>query len=271
MLISGSIGVIILNKDDNNIILLSDEHSNDIYCNNFSNSKFISDYLFENSKYNTVLLEEIPRDGFSLEELFPNTKHTQQLKNLYLDDKTDIIGIDIRPYLIPFSFETLNINKDNKNTLMKNYIKLVDEFISKNGDLYNNKFKLINKLENSIPEIKNHFQIIKRKYNNFKDKLDLELPIEIYYNNHIELLYDFNEICDSIMELYTILLALNNKTTIIHTGLYHSSNMVSLLVNLYEYRIKYNYGTNKYPPVNEEKITSCIYIPDNFNNFGFKN
>jgi hypothetical protein len=77
MFISGSIGYIHLKNVDNQILLLSDNHSSKKYCTR--NSQFVSDWLL--TKNSKVLLEEVPRDeGSELLELWETSKHIQKLK-----------------------------------------------------------------------------------------------------------------------------------------------------------------------------------------------
>lgn len=66
--INGSIGYIYLKNVDNQILLLSDNHSSTNYCT-IVNSQFISDWLL--TKNSKVLLEEVPRiEGSKLLELW---------------------------------------------------------------------------------------------------------------------------------------------------------------------------------------------------------
>ena len=86
MLISGSIGITLLKKNNKIIVLLADDHSNSSYCDNKGLDKHqdIKNYLEkELKKENKILLEEVPRDGFELEELWPESEHTQDLKTYF--------------------------------------------------------------------------------------------------------------------------------------------------------------------------------------------
>ena len=110
--INGSIGYIYLKNFENQILLLSDNHSSENYCTiHKNNSKFISDWL--STKNSKVLLEEVPRmKGSELLELW-SSKHIQKLKDLYLKQKLNenqIEGVDIRPLLIPFSLIVCKVN-----------------------------------------------------------------------------------------------------------------------------------------------------------------
>ena len=141
MKISGSIGVTILKNKDKIIILLADDHSNSNYCDNegFKNHQNIKDYLEDElSEGNQILLEEVPRDGFLLEELWPESPHTQSLKNFFLEDK-GVTGIDIRPYLLPFSIDVIDSKEELKKVRMIDYIDKLDEFFNVKGKYFETK------------------------------------------------------------------------------------------------------------------------------------
>ena len=152
MFISGTIGVTILKKNDKIIIILADDHSNSSYCDNTNkNHKSIKEYLENELNIgDQILLEEVPRDGFDLHELWPESPYTQELKEYFLSENK-INGIDIRPYIIPFSYDLLESNNKLESYSMQEYIKLLDELFNLKGKLYN---KVILKNLNSL-QIKN--------------------------------------------------------------------------------------------------------------------
>ena len=144
MLISGNIGITILENNNKIIILLADDHSNTKYCdsNSLDYHIDIKDFLKKAlDSEQQILLEEIPRDGFNLQELWPNSPHTQNLKTLFLDN-IDINGIDIRPYLIPFSWENLetDTSPELRNYSIIKYINKLNEFFKLEGNFYNKIF-----------------------------------------------------------------------------------------------------------------------------------
>ena len=113
--IYGAIGYTILANNDKLIMIMSDMHDELQSCkNNISISKWFEDKIM---KGNTeILLEEVDRiDGSELNELWPDSKHTQELKQLFLNKVKVIKPVDIRPFMIKYSWELSNDEKVNKN------------------------------------------------------------------------------------------------------------------------------------------------------------
>ena len=125
MYLSGSVGYTLLEKDNKFIFLLADIHDGVNYCK--QNSVMIASYLDKISNNNVVLLEEIIENNFKLEDLWPTSKHTKELKKLN-NDNDKIIPIDIRPMLIPFSWELVENNNKLGKMILLEYIKLLDDF-----------------------------------------------------------------------------------------------------------------------------------------------
>jgi hypothetical protein len=124
--ISGAVGYTLLRKNNKIILVLADIHSKLIYCKNGINI----DTWFNKIKNNTQLvIEEVPREGASLHELWTESYHTQSLKNFVLEEKytgknklykNNIELMDIRPYLKAFSWEIYqDKNLSFSNTLNK--------------------------------------------------------------------------------------------------------------------------------------------------------
>ena len=271
MQISGSIGITILKNEDKIIVLLADDHSNSSYCNNDLNHQSIKEYLEHHlEKGNQVLLEEVPRDGFELQELWPESPHTQSLKNFFLDDD-QVTGIDIRPYLIPFSFDTLDTNKKFQQIKMKNYIKKLDDFFNLRGKYYEKVFKSC--VDNVI--LKNsglgkNLKFLLEKFKKIKNKVELEDKIiKNYYENDSQLIEDISKLCDEIMEFSTLLRSFSSRNkSIIHAGLFHSYNMLEWLKKEYGFEVIYQDGINDYNKIASENYNSCIKLPNEL--FGFK-
>jgi hypothetical protein len=121
--IYGAVGYTILKHPTTGkfIIIFADRHDNLNTCDdNISMAKWMKNNMDEY----VVLLEEVPRIGVKLSELWPASIHTQDLKNLFLKHPKYIIGFDIRHLLMLFSWETINDN--NKNILLYDYIKTID-------------------------------------------------------------------------------------------------------------------------------------------------
>lgn len=268
MYISGGIGISILKKDNKIILLIADDHSNKIYCNSSikkldsSNHINIKDFLSNEIRIGTdVLLEEVPREETILEELWPNSPHTQSLKDLFLsNDKVN--PLDIRVYLLPFSWELIEEDKKLGNFLLIDYLNLLTQFFNLKGKFYQNIFEptyklllLENKgLGNSLLNLKKRFNVILEfaKSNN--------KPLSYFFNNNKTVLEQIYDLVDTIMEFYVILNCLtHNKKSIVHTGLYHSSRILNQLENIYGFKVIYKNGQNDMNITKELK--SCIYVP----------
>ena len=166
--ISGSIGYSYLSNGKIKVLILSDMHSKLPYCNN-NEGIFVSDWL--NKKYKSkVLLEEVPRTGTVLKELWPESPHTQKLKNLYLNSRV-IDGIDIRPFLIPFSWELFldnQIDKIKKDELSKvkliEYLSIISKFFSLKHDYFiKNLGKIYTKEFLNYNDLGKHFLKLKEE------------------------------------------------------------------------------------------------------------
>ena len=81
--IYGTIGYTVLkNPNTNNkIIILADMHDKLPECVNQTN---ISNWFESKINSSKILLEEVPRDNVTLHELWSESPHTQNLKNLFL-------------------------------------------------------------------------------------------------------------------------------------------------------------------------------------------
>jgi hypothetical protein len=161
------------------ILILSDIHSKLKYCNNFIN---ISEWFSKNMNKINILLEEVSREDFNLGELWSESDHTIELKNLFLNNQKNISDIDIRPYLIPFSWE-IEI-KENDDIFLYKYLENLNEF------LYFKKYKIYKKIDNVYKSkyLKNsplgiHFNVIKNK---FKEFLNNNAPLLNYKINFIK-------------------------------------------------------------------------------------
>jgi hypothetical protein len=270
--INGGIGYVFLKKDLDKILVFSDMHSSLPYCE--SNSIFISDWL--NKKYTSkVLLEEVPRQGTKLKELWSGSEHTQKLKNLYLNNNI-IDGVDIRPFIIPYSWELLidsSIDKYKKeilgNTTLKDFLKLINDFyklkhnyfIKNLGYVYTKDF-----LKKSL--LGKHFMIIKKETSNFvnKNKDKLSQTINSILNNKIEILEKINDLISFIMEWYIIARIFKGKNDgkhkfIIHAGLAHTNNINLLLVKIYGFEEVQKDGINDMES-SDEYTNGCLKLPN---------
>lgn len=266
--IYGTIGYTYLtnNNNVNNIILLSDMHDKLEKCNDYIK---ISDWLKKKIKSSIILLEEVDREENSnLKELWTLAEHTQELKNIYLENNKIIEPIDIRPLLILFNWELCeNNNKDYNNYELYKYLDLIDTFfclkneycIKKLKEKYTVDYLKLNNLGKHFLKIKNEYYIFLKKYKNY-----LYYTIYYLYNNNILILENINDILNNIMEWYicAMINIYTNKSIIIHTGLYHSEKVLNLLKEYYNYNIINNSGINNLSLINTIN-KGCISISNN--------
>ena len=223
------------------------------YCNEpFIN---ISEWLKTKFNSSEILLEEIDRNTiYQLESLWNSSTHTNQLKNLFLNNSNIIHPIDIRLQLIPFSWELLETYIIN--ITLKKYLTILDE-------LFNNNIKNKNKNKKLIK----HFNLIKDEYYKFKLKINIYLDNQLndIFINNIIILKSINTLLDNIMEWFTIakMYKLDNNNNIIHVGLYHSERIINLLIKLYKYKLVSFSGINKINDANKSNISGCIDLPKN--------
>ena len=270
MNISGSIGLTVLEKNNKKIMLFYDIHSKVPYCKNINGttiSKYIKNHLY---KGYDILLEEVPRGITELEELWPESPHTQELKQTYLDNSKIIDAIDIRIFLFPFSWEIINVEKELGNIILINYIEQINNFFEMKSDFYNDLVVPLvknKKVKNS--GIGQHFLSLKELFKNFKisNKEYLNIKLIDIYNNNRNILLRLNDLASNIMEWYVILkLFSSDKPSIIHTGLHHSDNILNKLKNYYGFTIKYQTGVN-HRNEREFNVNSCVYLPDDVSKY----
>lgn len=172
--IYGSIGYTFLSTKNNDmpehILLLADMHSQLQHCSNF---KKISEWFNSKFKTSNILLEEVPRTkDIQLKGLFEESEHTTELRDLYLNNTDIIKAVDIRPYLIPFSWEFLTNEKELGNLKLNEYLKLIDSFFMFEhkkikediGNIYRYGF------DNVQQYIKNNNKFLKNKLMNLNSK-----------------------------------------------------------------------------------------------------
>lgn len=297
--ISGAVGYTLLKKDNKYILVLADIHSKLTYCKNGINI----DKWFDKIKKNTQLvIEEVPREGASLHELWTESFHTQSIKNFILDKeftgrnkstKNNIELMDIRPYLKPFSWEIYTNNKfATANTLNKNlsnqpidsitfdqYISELDFFFMLK--VYDKKdFPLIAKVHQYVLTFLQNKKNRKKRtgiFKHFKVLINefLKLKKEFNYLNNKTIksiveekiympLIKLNEISSLIIEWYSIIQTFSSdKPSVIHTGLAHSQRIIEYLINFYNFEMINENGINKVEQANNNnKIVSCINLPE---------
>ena len=267
--LNGSIGYTLLIKNKIKILILADMHSNLPYCK--TDGIFISDW-FKNKYNSKILLEEVPRVGPQLKELWPSSPHTQKLKEEYIKNSHIIQGVDIRPLLIPFSWE-LASDEDTHSLKLKEYLELINLFFTLKLDFIKNDLKHIYSKEFlKKKKIGKHFLILKRIIILFikKNKIYLDKDIKNLIKDNKKLLEQINYILSDIMEWYIIAKIYQgineNKTSfIIHAGLAHTTNIINLLKNYYNYKVINDFGTTNMHNLNIES-NGCLHLPINIEN-----
>ncbi len=264
--IYGSVGYTLLRNKYNTILIFADVHSKLPYCENKID---ISDWFKDNMNFTNVLLEEVPRDGVELNELWTESEHTQKLKNLFLQNSNLIHAIDIRPYLIPFSWEMCELKTDNNIITLNNYLKKINVFLELEDDYFKKKLSLVYNEKYLIKNVHlgKHFLELHILFNSYKEKYAKYMEknvCDIFKENKI-ILEEFNNILDSTMEWFAIAkmfqLKFNKKNVIMHTGLYHSNNIRNKLMELYEYKIIDNNGINTIKDIeNNKNYSGCISL-----------
>ena len=265
--INGSIGYTYLKKNNIKVLVLADMHSELPYCKN--DSIFVSDWM--KKKKSKILLEEVPRLGSTLKELWPGSPHTQKLKQVYLESKV-IDGVDVRPFLIPFSWELLLDGEKNNSTLfdymilIDSFFKMQHKFFIKNlGSIYTEGY-----LRNS--ELGNHFLSIKKKTQKLmKDNITLiNKQMKHLTEINLDFLEQINELISFIMEWYIIAkiykgVEEKQNNFIVHAGLAHTSNVISLLKDNYKYEIIQIEGINNYEKQRNNEADGCLKLPTKIN------
>jgi len=272
--ISGTIGYVLFKYNKINVLVFSDVHDGVSYCK--EGSIQMADYFKSRMDKNNLLLEESTQKEVKLKDLWPNAKHTQELKKLaYSNNK--IKSFDIRPLLIPFSWELLTVDPSLGKITLSKYLLFIDNFFNGTSILFIKYIKKqINKISynNKKLEKKNnlHLEEIKRQYNLFKQnnfKL-MTLSLNNIKKNYINILEKINDIISYIMEWYIILLILNSeKNIIVHTGLAHSSKLIRMLY-WYKFDPIESEGLNFFEQIpnakNIDTIEACIQLPSRVDN-----
>ncbi len=274
--ISGSVGFTLLKNERLNkyVLLLADVHDGVSYCYGDSrNSIFIDKWLMNKSleNNNDILLEEVLREYLNkLKELWPSSPHTQNLKDLSINNKK-IKLVDIRPLLIPFSWELCDTDDILGQFSLKKYLEILDNLF------YFKKTKLM--LKYILPQVLKlretykkgvikHFYEIKDLYLHFINKYNYLMNKQLIYilKYDASILEKINNLLSLLMEWYIILLIHNSsKNTIIHVGLAHSDRLLELLLNVYDFKIINQQGINKMEDT-YKSLHSCININTTINN-----
>lgn len=268
--ISGLVGYTILMNPETNklIILLGDVHDGVSYCNN--TQKIWIDSILDkllNKKEMKILLEEVPREGLELVELWPDAIHTGRLKKWFLSNQDKIVPIDIRPYLIPFSHQKYHLNMiDNyeKNIIMKQYLQTLNSLFKLNNIPLKNSIiffkKIINALQDKTTQkgVFKMYTLLKKKYQTLIDKINLEDTFEKTITDNPIWFRNLEELKLNIMDWYTSILLLGKCHCVIHFGLAHYLNVKKILENNFKFKFIYQTGLNSLD--NFDKLEACIKL-----------
>jgi hypothetical protein len=265
--IYGSVGYTMLKNKYNKILVMADVHSKLSYCDNKID---VSDWFKENMNIKNILLEEVPRNGVELNELFKESEHTQKLKNLFLQNSHLIHGIDIRPYLIPFSWEMCNLQEENKSCefTLRKYLENLDTFFDFRDKYIQQQLERVytsNYLK-SEHLLGKHYIELYELFKAYKENNKKYMEIQII-NIDRRILEEFNNILDGIMEWYTLAkmfqLRYNKQNVIIHTGLYHSKNIIDKLIESYDYSIIDINGINSIEEIAKyDNYSGCVSLSE---------
>ena len=278
--INGSIGYTLLVHNDIKVLVLADMHSKLPYCD--KDGIFVSEWL-KNKFKSKILLEEVPRTGTNLKELWPSSPHTQKLKDVYLENSHVIQGVDIRPFLIPFSWE-LSFDKEVPNITLREYLTHINIFCNLKLSFLMKDLKGIYKKEYLARSLLGiHYMQIKKFIKMYvkSHKKFLNISIKELTKNNSVVLEQINEIISYIMEWYVIAkmyqsILEGKKTIIIHAGLAHTTNILVSLQNIYKFKILKEEGLTDLDQYN--KISNgCLQLPSDIekqfggNNFNIFN
>jgi len=275
--VSGLVGYTLLKKGNKYIWLLGDIHSGVEYCDNTDLEEIFIDELLNNFINNNnninIALEEVPRKLLDIElvELWPNDEHTQRLKEWYIKNEDIIISIDIRPFLVPFSYQKYfmkdQIHDDENNMIMTDYFNTLDtlfNFKKQNGKKHIIFFKNILKALNnkdSNKGILEMFKLLKHKYNNLKNKINLNDTFENTVIKHKNIFEQLDELKLNIMDWYTVLVLLGKGHYVCHFGLVHYMNVKEILIKNFNFEIIEEKGIHHIEDIKQldnNLISSCI-------------
>ena len=265
MNISGSVGYTLLKLKSQNkyVLLFADIHDDVNYCK--QDSVMIDTWL-DNKDNNDILLEEAVREKLSLTELWPGSLHTKKLQELNRNNHK-IKPIDVRPLLIPFSWELSEINKELSKMSLKEYIsKLEDLFnLKKTKFMLNYIYPEVKKLGDSIFKVSllTHFNELKELFEEFKEeyKKYMEKTILYLFRNNPVVLERINNLTSLIMEWYILVLIHNSDiNTIIHVGLAHSNRLLDLLSQVYRFEVLKESGINRMSE--RHSHNACVKMPE---------
>ena len=213
-----------------------------------------------------IFLEEVPRENVKLQELWEHSPHTQDLKKLYLKNPKIINALDIRPFMIPVSWEVVNImNKNEYNIKLKVYLLGINNFFKLADTYLLARLKNYSQIKLENTKLGSHFLKIKKKLFNFLNENYSVLDWYIYdiNQNHTNIMEGINDILNDIMEWYICakIELKKPRPIIIHAGLFHTDNVIKWLSSHYNYNIIKDEGINSMEESETAtSINGCVNI-----------
>lgn len=280
--ISGTIGLSILENQNNKIFIFYDDHQNKKYCkDNFFISNLL-DNIIKDPKYNkdTCLILEEPfiKNSDKIKILWSDSKHLMYFRKFYSKiinkcgkDKVCFgFPADIRLALLDISIEEImdNVNVNKYKIKIGDYFKYIiflfdiEPIIIENNNIINFLKKVFSTYIKSIYyiELEKKINIFYKKFikdnkniliNNFIKTLSPE-HYNFKYNkgypfikiNDIYFFDEIDKILSGIMEFFIIIMImlLPYKFKFIYAGYYHSNNIKHILINTYNYKLITEYG-----------------------------
>jgi len=267
--IYGSIGYTLLNnkQSKHNILVFADKHDNIPDCKNRID---MAKWFKTKFKSSVILLEEVPRVGNEILGLWETSKHTKELKDVYLENPSIIKPVDIRHFLVPFSWEVIDDSSEYQITLRKYLFHINKFFIMENEYLITNcPLYDVTRLQHLT--LGRHFLNIKDEYYQLIQKLIKNKLLDSMIKNvreHSQIyLEKINDLISDIMEWYICACVEEHqdKPLLIHIGLAHSEKIINQLQNKYYYKIIREEGINKLNELSTKRINGCVSISKELN------
>jgi hypothetical protein len=269
--LSGTTGYTILNNSDRSksILLLADIHDGVSYCLKDKPAEYIDEFLERKSKSHQILLEEATNNNdLNLTDLWPDAEHTSKLKKLK-ENNDNIIPVDLRPYLILFSWQLANSNKRYIEMKINKYLYNFDIFFNKRGKVYEKYISpYIEFIDSEYLKILNTlFEEIRVLYLKNKDTYS-GLSIGEILEKDKKYMHFIDHINSLIMEYYTLLLIFSDKRdSIIHTGLAHSTRIKKFLVEKFNFDIYKDINMTDISQYTGSDSTNACVLHPKINNF----
>ena len=301
--VSGAIGLTILEKNDNKIFLFYDDHSSSKYCENdvklddcqyfFINELFI--HLEKTNNYAFILEEPfIDDDGSSIKILWESVEHLKLFRKYYsskikqctMSNICDAFPVDVRPGLFnPYSsFEQMLETMDEENVTMINYFNNILYLFDLSKTCENNTVIFLKniffqntvyykKLKADVVNFMNKFidtpyvtigQTIQKYKKSYSSKHNTSYPYIITHDEN-DFLERVEVINTAIMEYYSILLliGLPKQNKIFYGGFFHSENICNVLKKYYKFTEIFRCGKTNFDTLHHGEH-SCVTVTTSY-------